>query len=128
MRPWCKRPPIGAIRCCSDGKNDRNVYKKPNTNNNRSQLSHEFGSNRRLSIVGLGLLPFAGGLGEEARMWKEEAGFYSRKIQNALINISGADSVSGSGKVYPKRPLDAEFGMVLLKLWTRLLCNEKRNM
>lgn len=125
MRPWCKRPPIGAIRCCSDGKNDRNIYNKPNNNNNKSQSSHEFGSNRRLSIVGLGLLPLAGGLKEEARMWKEEAGFYSRKIQSTLFNISGADSATGSGKVYPKRPLDAEFGMVLLKAMDKAALQRK---
>lgn len=91
---------------------------------NASHSFHAFGSNRRLSFVGLGLLPFAG-LEEEARMWGEEVGFYSRKIQNALLNVSGTDSASDSGKKYPKRALDAEFGMVLLNAMDKAALQRK---
>eukprot|EP00890_Picochlorum_soloecismus_P006704 jgi/Picsp_1/859/NSC_04347-R1_hypothetical protein CHLNCDRAFT_49703 [Chlorella variabilis] len=123
MRPWCKRPSIGAIRCCSDGRSDRIICYTPKINN-KSQSLDAFATSRRLSVVGLGLLPLAG-LEEEARMWKEEVGFYSRKIQNTFFNISGTDSARSSGKIYPKRALDAEFGMVLLNAMDKAALQRK---
>ena len=74
---------------------------------------------RRLSVLGLwATIPLLNGLGQEARMWRDEMEYYRRKMTNAIDKTVFADPTASS-KPKPNqkvaKKLDAKFAATLIE-------------